>query len=292
MDVSQTIESTLREPAGSEESSGNHRLPNDVSDGRVRTRQVPMNGRVGGENPGETAVRPMRKVAGNLATIDNVAEEATEENSEEIMADEVEEEQGTEEDEEGQQPRVMRAPKAPTKAEREEHEATHLPFRSWCTHCLRGRGRNKPHKRQVVDEELDQQKVPKISMDYFFMSQDDEKASENPLLLMADETTGHRYMRAVGRKGIGDNNEMDWLIKDLDEELKSWGYPGGSKEELIFKSDGERAIVAVRETLAKYHGGKITPELAPRGEQLQRTRRRGRQDRPRSCESPQRPDGA
>jgi hypothetical protein len=59
---------------------------------------------------------------------------------------------------------------------------------------------------------------------------------------------------------------MDWLIKDLDEELKSWGYPGGNTEELIFKSDGERAIVAVREALARYHGGKITPELAPKGE--------------------------
>jgi hypothetical protein len=64
------------------------------------------------------------------------------EDGEEIMADEVEEEQDNEDEEEGQQPKVIRAPKAPTKAEREEHEATHLPFRSWCTHCLRGRGRH------------------------------------------------------------------------------------------------------------------------------------------------------
>ena len=186
-------------------------------------------------------------------------------NAEEMVADEVEEEQG-DEDEEGQQPKVIRSPKAPTKSEREEHEATHLSFRSWCTHCLRGRGRNKPHQRHAVEADKDAQKVPKISMDYFFMSQEEEKASENPLLLVADETVGNRYMRAVGRKGLGDNNEMDWLIKDLDEELKSWGYPGGDKEELIFKSDGERSIVAVREALAKYHGGKITPELAPKRE--------------------------
>ena len=38
------------------------------------------------------------------------------------------------------------------------------------------------------------------------MSQEDEKASAN-------ETGGNRYMRAVGRKGLGDNNEMDWLIR-------------------------------------------------------------------------------
>ncbi len=44
------------------------------------------------------------------------------------------------------------------------------------------------------------------------------------------------------------------------------GISRRSNEELIFKSDGERAIVGVREALAKYHGGNITPELAPKSE--------------------------
>ena len=30
--------------------------------------------------------------------------------------------------------------KTPAKAEREEHEKTHLPFRSWCKACVKGRG--------------------------------------------------------------------------------------------------------------------------------------------------------
>ncbi len=102
MDVSQTIKGTLREPAGSEESSGNPRLPDDVSDGRVRTREVSMDVRVGVGNPVRTAVRPMRKAAENLATIDNVAADEMREDGEETMADEVDEEQGDEE-EEGQQ---------------------------------------------------------------------------------------------------------------------------------------------------------------------------------------------
>ena len=34
----------------------------------------------------------------------------------------------------------LQNPKDPTKEEREEHEKTHLPFRSWCRHCVRGRG--------------------------------------------------------------------------------------------------------------------------------------------------------
>ena len=33
----------------------------------------------------------------------------------------------------------------PTQKESEEHEATHVPFRDWCTHCTMGRGRTHHH---------------------------------------------------------------------------------------------------------------------------------------------------
>ena len=168
-------------------------------------------------------------------------------------------------EEEAQEAVTRRAPKGPTKEEREKHEATHLPFREWCQHCIRGRGRNKPHKKKT-EEEKEGHRVSRVSMDYFFMSQEEEKASQNPLMVMIDEEYGNRYMRAVGKKGLGEGNEMDWLIKDMHEELKSWGYPGGENNELILKSDGEPAIVAVRERLSRYHGGKITPEQPTKGE--------------------------
>ena len=54
------------------------------------------------------------------------------------------------------------------------------------------------------------------------MSQDDERADRNPLIGMLDETYGDRYMRAVGKKGLGDGAEMHWLIHDMHRELKSW----------------------------------------------------------------------
>ena len=176
----------------------------------------------------------------------------------------VEGQEETEEEDEVQQPRVRRAPKEPTKAERERHEALHLPYREWCRHCVRGRGRNRPHRKQTGGEE--ENKVPRVTIDYFFMSKEEELASNNPLMVMIDEHTDNKYMRAVGQKGIGENGEMNWLIKDMHEELKSWGYPGGGVNELILKSDGENAIRAVREKLAIYHGGKITPEQPPSGE--------------------------
>ena len=97
-------------------------------------------------------------------------------------------------------------------------------------------------------------------MDYFFMSEEDGKASENPLFVMVDEETGDKYVRAVGQKGVGPEGEMDWLIKDISAELKAWGHPGGEGMSLILKSDGERAVVAMREAVAKFHGGRIIPE--------------------------------
>ena len=36
--------------------------------------------------------------------------------------------------------RVRTGPRnKPTQREREEHEATHVPFRDWCAHCMMGR---------------------------------------------------------------------------------------------------------------------------------------------------------
>ena len=38
------------------------------------------------------------------------------------------------------QMRKKAAPRGPTAEERREHELTHLPFRSWCRHCIMGMG--------------------------------------------------------------------------------------------------------------------------------------------------------
>ena len=52
------------------------------------------------------------------------------------------------------------------------------------------------------------------------MSTRDAENGKNPVLAMKDESTGNRYLRAVGKKGVED---MEWLVKDLHEELQSWG---------------------------------------------------------------------
>ena len=73
-------------------------------------------------------------------------------------------------------------------------------------------------------------------------------------------------MTLVDQKGLGNKGDVAWLVKDIHEELKSWGHPGGGSNALIFKSDGEPSIVALREAVARLHGGSITPEQPPKGE--------------------------
>ena len=51
--------------------------------------------------------------------------------------------------------RVRAGPRnKPTAREREEHEATHMPLRGWCTHCMMGRGRTHHHVSKQKSEKL------------------------------------------------------------------------------------------------------------------------------------------
>ena len=87
------------------------------------------------------------------------------------------------------------------------------------------------------------------------------------MIVMVDEQTGDKYARAVGQKGLGGGAEdMQWLIGDLHEELKAWGYHGGDGGHVIFKSDNETSIVEVREALARRHGGKVVVDKPPKFE--------------------------
>ena len=64
--------------------------------------------------------------------------------------------------------RVRAGPRnRPTEKEREDHEATHVPFRDWCTHCMMGRGRT--HHHVTTPKSQDQSRRPTIVMDFHFI---------------------------------------------------------------------------------------------------------------------------
>ncbi len=85
-------------------------------------------------------------------------------NETETMVEEAPE-QGGEEDEEPKAI-IMTDPGKPTAKEIEEHRVFHIPYRSWCPQCVRGRGKEDHHKR--VDRT--EQQYPLISKDYAFMN--------------------------------------------------------------------------------------------------------------------------
>ena len=89
---------------------------------------------------------------------------------------------GTEEEEEGRKAVARREVVGPTKKEREEHEATLCLYRSWCRHCVRGRGRNSPHFKKKEEDTDTDAKEARIAMDYFSMSVEEEKHPAIPSL--------------------------------------------------------------------------------------------------------------
>jgi hypothetical protein len=88
-----------------------------------------------------------------------------------------------EEEEEGESGRrevqKMNSPAKPSAEEVEHHNLTHLPFRNWCRHCIRGRGKEASHK--VVQGEGGE--VPEVHLDYCFPGE--EETGKNLTVLVA-----------------------------------------------------------------------------------------------------------
>ena len=95
--------------------------------------------------------------------------EETELNEVEEQRDEMSDEEGNEIDDEEELAapdwRVRGGPRnKPTQRESEEHEATHVPFRDWCAHCMMGRSPTLQSRRGKIR--------PIIAMDNFFIKRD------------------------------------------------------------------------------------------------------------------------
>ena len=72
---------------------------------------------------------------------------------------------GEDEEESGERPvKKMQSPLLPTPAEVGEHNLTHLPYRSWCRHCVRGRGKEASH----VKSQNEPGDVPEFHFDWCF----------------------------------------------------------------------------------------------------------------------------
>ena len=57
---------------------------------------------------------------------------------------------------------VKRGPQEPTEQEIKEHYVTHVPFRSWCPHCVAAAAKSSPHRHEAERE----RSVPSEHVDY------------------------------------------------------------------------------------------------------------------------------
>ena len=131
----------------------------------------------------------------------------------------------------GGQQRMM----TPTLGERQEPERTHIPYRSWCRHCVAARAGYSAHRgrRFAVAVEEDKE-MKQVSYDYCFMR--DQPWSESAMILESkDRATRMVSAHVVPFKGA----VIDWVIQQCARDLERLGHDG----QIILKSDQEPAIV-------------------------------------------------
>ena len=154
---------------------------------------------------------------------------------------------GGEEEEEGEEYGVRRPtkkldPKEPTREEREEHEKTHVPFRNWCRHCVRGRG-----KEEACREAKGQREVAEVHIDFMFMG--DEGDGRTLAVLVAKERARGMTMATVApRKSSG-----QWLGRRLMAFMKEAGC---EVEPVVIRSDNEPALGKVVEEIGRLRAAK------------------------------------
>ena len=155
--------------------------------------------------------------------------------------------------------KAMGAPTKPTAAMVEDREVSHLPFRNWCAHCIRGRGASQGHYKQHHDEE----QTPTMSVDYAFFGAPGKTPAEsvadheNPILVGKDRATKRVLAKTIPSKGV----ENPYATKVLAGFLESSGY-----KKVVLKSDQEPSMVSVCKAARKEVDVEIVPEHSPVGE--------------------------
>ena len=132
----------------------------------------------------------------------------------------------------------MAEPKMPSREEMEKHNATHAEYRTWCPHCVAGRGMASHHCNK--SRARNPTSIPIVVMDYCFPSQSSEDAAI--VLAMRDSDSKATNAMMVPRKG----NE-EWIMKAVVGIIDYYGHG-----KVILKSDGERAIVALKKAVKMF----------------------------------------
>ncbi|CAK0848098.1 unnamed protein product, partial [Prorocentrum cordatum] len=160
-------------------------------------------------------------------------------------------------------------PGQPSAEERRAHVAHHLPFRSWCSECVMGRGKDAPH--EMSSEQKKEGEYPVVEMGFFFAATDEiarkhpmingyvvkvvdfwkleqKERGEMPAILNVADCRSNASATLFGSKQMGDC-KAHYVAKLVD----SWGHAT-----VILLTDGENAIVAVAEQVKQLRSHSTT----------------------------------
>ena len=138
----------------------------------------------------------------------------------------------------------------PSRREVEKHNLTHIPFRSWCNHCLRGRGRRSAHRRRPN------------SIGYMYLIEEDdadERERERNRDGRGSTDAGTVHAHQVKCKGSGD----PWIATRIAADLKELGC---GESRVVLKADQEAGIEDVQRQVAAVRSGETVPMNSHAGE--------------------------
>ena len=148
--------------------------------------------------------------------------------------------------------KIARGPTVPSRWEKERHDVTHVPYRSWCPICVSGRGVKSPHK---INTGRKYEELPRFSMDYGFMGQEEQRSAV--LLVVRELKTAMMFGMLVPKKGVGD----EWVERRVAHFINSFGY-----KTVILRTDNENSILALRKRIAALVDHQVIEEDAIKGE--------------------------
>ena len=150
------------------------------------------------------------------------------------------------EDRTAQKPRTFSVPVAPSPEEVLLHNLTHLPFRSWCSTCVKAKSRE--------SHALPSSTQPVIQLDYSFMTSESDPTTQVTLLNAVDVTTKLGMSCVVPRKGRS---------RYAKAELKRFIFEVGRTYGLL-QHDPEASLKALVEQVLEDLGG-MTSRQTPVG---------------------------
>ena len=108
-------------------------------------------------------------------------------------------------------PKIKPDPRLPSRAEIEEHNVSHLPYRNWCPVCIKAKGKDMDH-RPMGDKD---RRVAEYCFDYCFPG--DELGFKWTVLVGKERLSRMRFATAVPTKGSSGKFAVDKSLEFLEE---------------------------------------------------------------------------